>query len=419
MKKLRGSVWVLGIVSFFNDIASEMLYPVMPTFITQVLGAPVAVLGLIDGVAEGSAAIFKTIFGNWSDQLGKRKPFIVLGYLTSTASKAFIALSRTWGLVFVGRVLDKFGKGVRTGARDALLLDASDATDRGLVFGVQQGLDSGGAVVGPLIALALLQAFNNDIRTVLYVAIIPSLIGVLIVSLVHEPTPKVEDLPSLDEHEKGQEELDRTGASPSPKTVLNLNVRSLPRELKIFVLANGLFALGNSSDSFLILRSEQVGLSLSLVIVAYVIYNAVYSLASPVAGAVADKIGPKRVYVAGVVIYLLVYLGFALNTSTLGVWLLFAIYGLYIAQTDSVSRALVGQYIAGESNAAGTYGLLQSVISIGLVAASVIGGILWSAVGSWATFAFAASCATASLLVFLLASRNTHTTVRGGPSPSD
>ncbi len=401
MKKPPGSVWVLGVVSFFNDTASEMLYPLLPIFITQVLGAPVAVLGLIDGVAEGSAALFKTVFGRWSDRLGKRKPFVLCGYLASTVSKLVVALSRTWGLVFVGRVLDKFGKGIRTGARDALLLDASNAANRGVVFGVQQSLDSAGAVAGPLIALALLRAFNNDIRTVLYIALIPSVIGVLAVTFVHDIKHRPE-MPAPDER-AGATREGTDSRTENPSSPPRVRLGALPRELKIFMIVSGLFALGNSSDSFLILRSKSVGLSLSLVILAYVVYNTVYSAASTPAGALADKFGPRRVYAAGVVIYVVVYAGFALNRSAIGVWILFAIYGLYIALTDSVSRALVGSFITDEKDAAGIYGLLQTVISIGLVLASVIGGILWSVVGAWATFAFASGCATTALLVFLTA----------------
>jgi MFS family permease len=378
-------------VSFCNDVASEMLYPVLPIFITQVLGAPIAILGLIEGVAEGSAALFKIVFGHWSDRLGKRKPFVLYGYLASTVSKVVVAASYTWGLVLVGRVLDKFGKGTRTGARDALLLNASSPTNRGFVFGVQQSLDSAGAVVGPLIALAMLQAFDHDVRTVLYIAVIPSLIGVLMISFLREAGPKREKAAA-------KEEIVATVTSP-PK----LNFRTMSRELKTFLLASGLFALGNSSDGFLILRAKNVGLSLSLTILAYTVYNFVYSAASTPAGSLADRFGPKRVYITGVIIYVAVYVGFAVNKSALGVWILFSVYGVYIALTDSVSRALVGGFITDEQEAAGVFGLLQTVISIGLVLASVIGGILWSAVGAWATFAFAALCAMMALLVFLSA----------------
>ena len=379
--KIPGSVYILGAVSFFNDVASEMLYPVMPIFLTQVLGAPVAVVGLIEGVADGSAAIFKTIFGRWSDRTGKRKPFVFSGYSASAIAKVVIAFSNLWGVVFLGRIIDKFGKGLRTGARDALLLDASNEKNRGLVFGVHRSMDSAGAVVGPLIALGLLALFHNDIRKILYIAVVPSLIGIVLVSLVRE-TKRTE----------------KVSTTPLPK----LSFKTLPRELKIFLVASGLFALGNSSDSFLILRSKNLGLSLSLVVLAYVVYNIVYTIASVPAGSLADKIGPKRVFIAGIIIYIIVYTGFALNRSTAGIWVLFAVYGLYIALTDGVSKALVGQYI-NKNEAGGIYGLLQTITSIGILLASIIGGILWSTVGPWATFALGAISAALSLLVFLFA----------------
>ena len=382
IKRVPGSVYILGAVSFFNDVASEMLYPILPIFLTQVLGAPVAVVGLIDGVADGCAAIFKTIFGRWSDRLGKRKPFILSGYSASAISKVIIALSHLWGVVFIGRVVDKFGKGLRTGARDALLLDASNEKNRGLVFGLHRSMDSAGAVVGPLIALALLGAFHNDIHKILYVAVVPSIFGIFLISFLRE-TRRTE----------------KVSTTPLPK----LSFKALPRELKIFLVATGLFALGNSSDSFLILRSKNLGLSLSLVVLAYVIYNIVYTIASVPAGNLADKIGPKRVYMTGVVIYVFVYAGFALNKSTTGIWGLFAVYGLFIALTDGVSKALVGQFI-DKKEAGGVYGLLQTITSIGILLASIIGGLLWTTFSPAATFFFGAACAALSLLVFVYGS---------------
>src|SRR5664280_1635503 len=250
-KKIPGPVWLLGVVSFFNDMSSEMLYPLLPIFITQVLGAPVAILGLIDGVAEGAAAGFNVLFGHSSDRLGRRRPFVFYGYLASAASKVVVALSTTWGLVFLGRLLDKFGKGVRTGARDALLLSDSNSMNRGRVFGVQQSLDSAGAVAGPLLALLLLHSFGNDIRTVLYIAIIPSVIAVLVVSLVREALTK--SAPSAQSGETSEPVAETGTAIESAVATPRLTLRSLPRELRIFLFASGLFALGNSSDSFLIL----------------------------------------------------------------------------------------------------------------------------------------------------------------------
>jgi MFS family permease len=285
-------------------------------------------------------------------------------------------------MVFLGRVVDRFGKGLRTGARDALLLDASNEKNRGLVFGIHRSMDTAGAVVGPLIALGLLMAFHNDIRKILYFAVLPSLIGVVLIAFVREA-----------------KRTEKVISTPLPKLIFT----ALPRELKIFLIANGLFALGNSSDSFLILRSKNLGLSLSLVILAYVVYNVVYALASVPAGNLADKIGPKRVFMTGIVIYIFVYAGFAFNKSPASVWGLFAIYGLYIALTDGVSKALVGQYV-NKREAGGIYGLLQTITSVGVLLASIIGGVLWSVVGSWATFSFGAISTLLALIVFLFAS---------------
>ncbi|MHB1087255.1 MAG: MFS transporter, partial [Acidimicrobiales bacterium] len=349
MKRLPGSVWMLGLVSFFNDVASEMLYPLLPIFITRVLGAPVAILGLIDGIAEGSSALFKVFFGRWSDRIGRRKPFILLGYITSSLAKVLIALSRTWGLVFVARVCDRFGKGVRSGARDALLLESSTPSNRGLVFGFQQTLDSAGAVIGPLIALVLLHLFADRIRTILFIAIIPSVIGVMLVAFVHDSSP-----PSR-----------RTVSSDNRDAVARLELHSLPGELKTFLVVSALFSLGNSSDSFLLLRARSIGQSLSLVVLAYICYNVVYSLASTPAGMLSDRFGPRRVYASGIALYVVVYLGFTLNHSLSATWVLFSVYGLYIALTDSVSRALVASFVIDQSQAAGIFGLLQTVLSLG------------------------------------------------------
>lgn len=379
-------MYILGAVSFFNDVASEMLYPIMPIFLTTVLGAPVAIVGLIDGVADGSASLFKTIFGRWSDRLGRRRPFVLGGYGASAASKVVIAASNIWGVVFIGRVIDKFGKGLRTGARDALLLDAANDTNRGLVFGVHRSMDSAGAVAGPLVALLLLQLFDGNIRKILYVAIIPSLIGVVLISLVRET-----------KHDLPQPVI----AAPLTK----LYIKSLPHELKVFLVVSGLFALGNSSDSFLILRAKNLGLSLSLLVLAYVVYNVVYTLAAIPAGHVADKIGPKRVFIAGLMVYILVYIGFAINQTTTSIWGLFAIYGLYIALTDGVAKALVGRYI-DKKDAGAMYGLLQTITGFGILAASIIGGVLWTVFGPRSTFVFGASFASLALIVFLLASTN-------------
>jgi len=377
IKRIPRVVWLLSLVSFLNDTASEMLYPVMPIFITQVLGAPVFVLGIIEGVAEASASIFKTIFGIWSDKLQKRKPFVVAGYGSSAVAKIIIAASYAWPVVLVGRILDRFGKGARTGARDALLLDAAERDNKGLIFGLHRSMDTAGAVLGPTIALLLLWLFANNLRLILYIAIIPAFLSLIFFIWVREAKKKTE----------------------TQKTKLSFSIKDFPPELKMFLLGLSVFSLGNSSDSFLILRAKSLGLSLVLVISAYIVYNIVYAAASTPAGIISDKIGTKKVFITGIIIFALVYLGFALDTNGLLMWPLFGIYGFYIALTDGVSKAMVGSLI--DKREAGTaYGVLNTVTSVFTLLASIIGGLLWSFVAPQTTFLFAVVCALISLVIF-------------------
>ncbi len=375
--KIPANVWYLGLVSLLNDTASEMLYPVMPIFITQVLGAPVFVIGLIEGVAEGSSSLFKTLFGYWSDRVGRRKPFVIGGYLSSAIAKVIIAASYVWPLVFLGRFVDRFGKGLRTAARDALLLEATTESDKGFIFGFHRSMDSLGAVLGPSIALLLLWAFHNNIRLILLLAIAPAFLSLLFFFKVRDAKARIE----------------------TTKIKLSLSIGKLSPNLKLFFLGLAVFSLGNSTDSFLILRAKNMGLSLGLVISAYILYNIVYAVASAPAGEISDKIGKKKVFIIGIIIFAFAYLGFAFNTNPIFVWVLFAVYGFYIALTDGVSKALVGSMIKKEE--AGTaYGVMTTTMSICALFASIIGGILWSAISPEATFIFAAFCAVISLFIF-------------------
>jgi MFS family permease len=378
VKSIPRTVWYLGTVSFFNDVASEMLYPVMPIFLTQVLGAPVFVVGLIEGLAEGTASLFKALFGYWSDKLQKRKSFVVGGYGASAVAKVIIALSYAWPMVLVGRVVDRFGKGVRTGARDAMLNAASGPENRGLVFGFHRSMDSLGAVVGPTIALVLLYYFPTDIRQILYYATIPAVISLFFFFFIREARP----LPT------------------NPKLHLFASIKDFPPAYKFFLLGTALFSLGNSSDTFLILRARGLGMSVVLTIAAYAVYNLVYALVSTPAGSISDKIGPKKVFILGTLIFALVYLGFAFNMNQLYVWPLFAIYAFYIALTDGIGKALVGSIVSPDKIGTG-YGVINSVSGIFTVLASVVGGALWTFINPEATFIFGAVCALLSLFFFL------------------
>lgn len=375
-KNIPPVVWYLSLVSLFNDIASEMLYPVIPIFLTQVLGAPVFLLGIIEGVAEGIAALFKMVFGYWSDKIQRRKPFVVAGYGASAIAKLFIALAYAWPLVFLGRTIDRFGKGTRTAARDALLLEASNETNKGFIFGFHRSMDTLGAVVGPSIALLLLYSLHNNIRLVLYVAVIPTFLSLAFFVFVKEAKKNL--------------------------IVSNLNfsfsIHQFPSQFKLFLIGIAIFSLGNSSDSFLILRAKNLGLSLAFVIAAYILYNIVYATFSIPAGNLSDKIGPKKVFLVGILIYALVYLGFALNNHSFLVWPLFAVYGCYVALTDGVAKAWVGSLVKKEKSGT-AYGMFYMVTSIFMLIASVLGGLLWSLISPSATFIFATICVFISLFV--------------------
>lgn len=380
IRKIPGQVYLLGLVSMFNDVASEMLYPIMPIFITQVLGAPVFVVGIIEGVAEGTSSLFKTLFGYLSDRFQKRKIFVVLGYGASAVAKLIIVVSSSWPVVFAGRFTDRLGKGVRTGARDAMLLENTNQNNKGLIFGLHRSFDSAGAVIGPLIALLLIQFINNDLRLILYIAAVPSFLGLLFFFFIKDAKKKIE--------------------TTKVKPGFLLSFKNLSPDFRFFLIVMAIFSLGNSSDSFLILRSQDLGLSIAAIIFIYVLYNFVYTFLSTPAGIVADKLGAKKVFLVGLIIYAAVYLGFAFNTNSLSIWFLFMVYGAYIALTDGVSKALVGSFISKEEGGT-AFGVLQTVTSIFTLLASVVGGFLWSLVSPSSTFIFGAVCAILAFALML------------------
>ena len=376
--KIPANAWFLSLVSLFNDTASEMLYPVMPIFLTSVLGAPVFVVGLIEGIAEGSAAFFKAYFGYLSDKLQKRKPFVIAGYGAGAIAKIIIALSYSWPMVLLGRFVDRLGKGASTGARDALLFDVTNEDNRGFIFGFHRSMDTMRAVIGPLIALLLLNLTNNNIRLILLVAVIPAFLSLTFFFFVKDAKKKL----------------------LTSKVKLSLSLAGFPKRFKIFLLGMAIFSLGNSSDSFLILRAKDLGLSLTLIISAYILYNISYALFSTPAGTISDKIGTKKVFLVGIIIFILVYLGFALDTKSIYIWFLFPIYGIYIALTDGVAKALIGSLVEVEK--AGTaYGVFYTITSIFTLLSSIIGGFLWSLVSPQSTFFFAVICASISLFIFI------------------
>jgi len=373
------NVFVLGLVSFFNDVASEMIYPIIPIFLTSVLGAPVAIVGLIEGIAESTASVLKVISGWLSDKWQKRKPFVVAGYSFSAISKILLSLAFSWPFVLIARFVDRFGKGTRTSARDALIAESSENSVRGRSFGFHRALDTLGAVVGPLIALLAIHFLDNKFRLIFFLAFIPSCIGIiLLLFFVKEKKKEVNSSPTF-----------------------NFRWRELNPSFKIFLLISFIFALGNSSDAFLILRAQNLGLSLILVVLAYVFFNFTYAIFSIPAGIISDKIGPKKVLLTGFLLFSTVYLFFGLAPSSLFLWFLFPIYGIYMALTEGVGKAYISNLVPQEKTGT-AFGIYQTTIGLCTFFASLIAGLLWTYIGVSVPFIFGSIMALISAFLFIV-----------------
>ncbi len=395
IKGIKKNVFVLGLVSFFTDISSEMLYPIIPIFLTTVLGAPMVVVGIIEGVAESTASILKVISGWLSDKVGKRKPFVIYGYSLSAVAKPLLALAYTWHFVLFARFIDRFGKGLRTSARDALIADSTDAEYRGKAFGFHRSLDTMGAVVGPLAALMLLYYLDGQYRIIFLIAFIPALISIVLLLLFVS-------------EKKGEK-----------KEGIQFKLSEQSPEFKLFLMITIIFAIGNSSNAFLILRAKNIfenfgGIPsivtstfgsigvIAVVILTYVVYNITYSLASMPAGILSDKIGRRNVMVGGFLIFALVYLGFAMANSGYLVWLLFAVYGFYMAMTEGVSKAFVVDLVPQEKRGT-AIGLYYTATGLLALLSSIIAGLLWDYMGAYAPFLFGSAMAfTAAVLLMAL-----------------
>lgn len=377
----------LGVVSFFADVSSEMLYPIIPIFLVSVLGAmhafwAPALLGVIEGSAEATASLMRVVSGSISDRTGKRKPFIFGGYFLSALAKGLLALATIWPMVLFARVCDRLGKGIRVSPRDAMVADSVSAEYRGLAFGWHRAFDTAGSAIGPVLTLLLLYLMTGStfsarglmgaaeihtLRVIMLIAVIPGLIGALVTLTAREP---------------------RKPPAPGAKKP-SLRFDQLPVPFRQYIIGWSIFALVNSSDMFLILRAKYFGLSTITVILVYTMYNLVYAFASPVLGKSSDKIGRKTVLVGGLIVFALVYLGFGLAAHAWQIWALFAIYGLYTAATDGVGKAFIIDLVSPDIRG-GAVGLLNGVAGVATLLASLVAGLLWARYGFWATFIYGA-----------------------------
>jgi MFS family permease len=372
MKYITRAVWILSVVSLFTDTASEMLYPVLPIYL-KTIGFSVVLIGILEGIAEATAGLSKGYFGKLSDTSGRRVPFVQMGYAFSALSKPMMAVFTFPLWIFFARTIDRFGKGIRTGARDALLSDEATPETKGKVFGFHRSMDTLGAVIGPGLALIYLYFYPEDYRTLFFIALIPGLLAI-ISSLrlkeknAHKDKPKV-----------------RTGFFSFLKYW-----KQSPAVYRKVVAGLLVFTLFNSSDVFLLLQAKQAGLNDTMVIGVYIFYNLVYAMFAFPMGILADNIGLKTIFIMGLLLFAAVYFGMALNSNLYIFFGLFFLYGVYASATEGISKAWISN-ITGKKDTATAIGTFSGLQSICTMLASSLTGFIWFKFGAATAFILTAT----------------------------
>ncbi|MFI5221947.1 MAG: MFS transporter [Bacteroidia bacterium] len=379
MKIITRTVLLLSFVSLFTDLASEMLYPVMPVYLKSI-GFSVLLIGILEGLAEAVAGLSKGYFGELSDHFGKRLPFVRFGYTLSALSKPMMALFTVPIWIFGARSIDRLGKGIRTSARDALLSDETSKENKAKVFGFHRGMDTFGAVLGPLSALIFLYFFPGEYRTLFLIAFAPGVFAILFTFLIQEKKAE----PKENKHTSFFSFIEYFKESPTAY-----------RQLVFGLLA---FALFNSSDVFLLLKIKESGMDDTHLIGIYIFYNLVYALSSFPVGILADKIGLKNIFICGLILFAIVYTGMGLINSSVGFLILFFLYGLYAAATEGVSKAWITNIVKKENiaTAVGTYSSFNSIFTL---VASSLAGLVWYKFGANTIF-FTSAAATIFVSIY-------------------
>lgn len=390
--RLPRNVWAVSLTSFFMDISSEMVLNILPLFLANVLGVKTNVIGLIEGVAESTASLLKLFSGWLSDRLRTRKQLAVIGYAISAIAKPFFFFAQSWSGVAAIRWADRVGKGIRTAPRDALVADSINEQQRGLAFGLHRAADTGGAMLGLLIALGVvwgtqasaIELGEKTFRVIVLISLIPAVLAVLTLALGAQDTP-----------------IQATYTRPK------LAFKALGARFTTFMVIISLFELGNSSDAFLTLRAQERGLSVVGVLAMIACFNLVYTLVSTPAGSLSDRIGRRNVIIGGWLFYALVYLGFGFAKTGWQVWVLYVLYGFYYGMAYGVSKAFIAD-LAPEALRGTAYGTYNAIIGILDLPASLIAGVLWQGIGGWsgfgptAPFFFGAAASFLAVLLMIL-----------------
>lgn len=389
LRDLPRNVWAVSLTSFLMDISSEMVINILPLFLFNVLGVRMSLIGVIEGIAEATASLLKLFSGWFSDRLRARKWLAVSGYAISALVKPFFYFANSWITIAAVRFTDRVGKGIRTAPRDALVADSVTEKTRGLAFGFHRAADTAGATLGLLVALGVVWYVQSNVvhlgestfRIIVLVSLIPAALAVLTLAI-------------------GAQDVPVTGQRAAPKFAF----KSLGKPFMVFMVIVSVFEIGNSSDAFLVLRAQERGLSVTGILSMLIVFNLVYTLVSTPAGALSDRIGRKRLIIAGWLVYAVVYLGFGLAQTAVQVWVLYAFYGLYYGLAYGTSKAMIADLVP--ENVRGTaYGTYNAAIGIMDFPASVIAGVLWQGVGAWTGLGAAAPFifgSAAALLAALL-----------------
>jgi MFS family permease len=389
---LNPNIFFLGLVSFLTDVSSEMIFTILPLFLANVLGAAAVVIGFIEGVAESTASLLKFFSGWLSDRIGQRKSLAFIGYLLSTLAKPFMYIATTWGLVLGVRFADRFGKGVRTAPRDALVADSVSAEQRGRAFGFHRAMDTSGAALGLVAAAAVvfwlqkgaLELNRGTYQWLVLIGIIPAVLSLFIFFFIREAR---------------KNSSTQSCSECLPKSSQNTKT-GFDNRFKLFLGIMFLFTLGNSSDAFLILRAQNLGNPVLYIILMLILFNVVYATVSTPAGILSDKLGRRRIIVLGWLVYGVTYLGFAVASTSWQIWLLFALYGIYYGLAEGVARAFVADLVP-EDRCGTAYGIFHGVVGITLLPASIIAGWLWQAISPAAPFYFGAGLALLAMVGLL------------------
>lgn len=377
-------ILLMGLISFFADVASDMLYPIWPLYLTGTLGASVVALGLIEGLADFISGILKIVFGRWSDRIGKRKIFVFWGYFLAAIAKPLPGLSSHWVQALLARLFDRTGKGLRTAPRDALLSDWAPKGMEGKVYGFHRGMDTLGATIGPLITLGILAAWPAmELSQLFLIAFIPGLIATFLVLAVPEK---------------------KLTATEKVHTSFKPSLGKFPKAFYFYLFVWILFSIGNSSDVFLLLKIQEFGASSAQVILSYCFFSLIYALLSYPLGAWADQIGAPRIFVSGLMIFALVYITFGFASNWWHFLIGFFLYGIYNAATDGVGKALVVK-LAPKDQKATAIGIFVGFTGFSSLLASVVTGWLWQNHGPQVSFALSASLAIMSAIVFMIGQR--------------